>query len=386
MTAFGIYVHVPYCKSLCPYCEFNSYVEPQPPWDNLAKAILADLETHQNSFAPYTLRTIYFGGGTPSLAPAWFLKKVLDGATALFSKRSLDEISLEVNPGSFKLEHTQQWRDLGINRFSLGWQSTHDNLLRILGRGHSAYDSQTAFAELRQAGFDNVNIDLIFAVPQQTMEHLRLDLTQVVALQPEHVSLYCLTYHEGTPFFDWRAQKRLTPISEDRELEMMQLIETELTRCGYEHYEISNYARPKKRAQHNSLYWHGNPYLGVGPGAHSFCAKDFQSGERWEAIRDPVRYIEAWTHFETKKSNPNVPVEWREQLNQRQLLSERFLCALRLTDGIDVRELELGNAAPELQKARIEAENRGWLTCHGPIWRPTALGLLHADSLAQLFF
>jgi len=375
----GIYVHLPYCKSLCPYCDFNSYVEKDPPWKKLAQALVFEFENRIAEYAAdLKLVSVYFGGGTPSLAPAELFAEVLQIIDVRLGLDAVTEITAEVNPGTTDLHKLRELREVGINRLSMGWQSTHDRLLRVLGRGHSAQESQNIYQAGRDAGFENQSIDLIFAVPGQTLDDLDQDLDRLIALNSEHVSLYSLTYHEGTPYFDWRKSGRIKQAPEDLEMEMHERIETRLRAAGFEHYEISNFAKPGYRAVHNSLYWKGAQYLGIGPGAHSFRHADWQQGWRWESVRDPNDYMKSPCDF-----------AWKESLTARQLLTERLLCGLRMRDGVALSIFE--HPAFVSEKARIEwgitqAIQKGWADLQNDFLIPTAKGFRFADLLAGLFF
>jgi oxygen-independent coproporphyrinogen-3 oxidase len=387
MPDVGLYLHLPYCTSLCPYCDFNSYVDPKAPWEALTSALEREIATRAPVFAtPW--RSVYFGGGTPSLAPPDTVRRLIEAARQAAGLAADAELTLEVNPGTVTEASLAAFREVGINRVSLGWQSTHDRLLRVLGRGHSAADSHAAYAASRAAGFDNISLDLIFAVPGQSMADLDADLDRVLALAPEHVSLYALTYKPGTPFERRRLRGTLTPADEDLEADMMDHIEARLSAVGFEHYEVSNYALPGRRAVHNSLYWRGGRYLGVGPGAHSFHHEAWATGWRWEAVRDPAAYIAAWQ----TPPPPGVPatgdgtVTWCEALTPRQLFSERMLCGLRQADGVSLQEPALAAHADTVAAGVAEATARGWGRVQGDRLIPTPAGLTHADALAALFF
>ncbi|MCK5689077.1 radical SAM family heme chaperone HemW, partial [Myxococcota bacterium] len=297
---FGIYLHIPYCASLCPYCDFNSYHSEDPPWAALTQAILNDLAFHAPRFENGELVSIYFGGGTPSLAPPEMIAALIKEISSRF-EASPKEITLEANPGTVDNHKIKAFRDAGINRMSFGWQSTHDKTLKLLGRTHTADDGRAALLMARAAGFENLTLDLIFATPGQTIRELEEDLDALIELEPEHISLYALTYHSGTPFYEWRKRGKFRPIEVEVEVEMMELIDERLVREGFEHYEVSNYAQKPKnlrtslfRARHNSLYWQGAPYLGLGPGAHSFWRDGAIAGQRWAALKKPEDYIAAY--------------------------------------------------------------------------------------------
>jgi putative oxygen-independent coproporphyrinogen III oxidase len=391
-NAFGIYVHVPYCRRICPYCDFNVYIAKRADWDALTCGIEAELAARGQAFTGLPAQSVYFGGGTPSLAPASLLSRTL---TAIVGQRQLvadAEITVEVDPATLDSAGYAQLRQLGVTRVSVGWQSSHDVFLKRLGRGHSAADSEQAYAWARAAGCDNISIDLIFAVPGETMAHLEADLDTIARLGADHVSLYALTYHEGTEFERRRRAGRLQPIDENLEADMMAFIETRLGSLGYEHYEVSNYARSGKRSRHNQIYWHGGQYLGVGPGAHSFARQAWQRGWRWESVRAPATYVDLWSPAHRHERMPGLPtavdatVSFVEELDAAALRRERFLLGLRLGDGIDVAEVDLGADESRVAQAAAQAEARGWVTRVDTSLRPTSLGLMHADSLAMLFF
>lgn len=367
----GLYVHVPYCRHRCPYCDFNVWIDKRAPWDALAEAVVRDLERHVSRF-PLPFETVYFGGGTPSLAPTGFFEAVLAAARA-HGLRERAEITIEVEPATIARERLRELVALGVNRASLGWQSTHDRLLRVLGRMHDAAASARMAADARAAGLTNVSVDLIFAVPGQSMAELDADLDAVLRLDPEHVSLYALTFEPGTELERRRRAGRVTPVDEEVELTMMERIDERLCAAGYRHYEISNYARPGHEARHNAAYWHGAPYLGLGPGAHSYLPTGF-GAERWEALRAPGAYIE----------DRGAAYEGRETLTPRQVVAERLMTAMRLDDGLNVAGLGL-ERWPDLEAAARDAEERGWLAREGTRWSATTSGRRHADALAALF-
>jgi oxygen-independent coproporphyrinogen-3 oxidase len=395
MAGTGLYVHLPYCTSICPYCDFNAYTPPKggvSPYPALQAALLRELAARAPLFVG-PLDAVYFGGGTPSLAPPSLIAAVLQAAQTHLGLRPGAEVTLEANPGTLTLGGLQAFREAGINRLSMGWQSTHDKLLRVLGRAHSAADSHAAWALARQAGFLALSLDLIFAVPGQTAAQLQADLDAIVALRPEHVSLYAMTIKPGTPFARRQARGTLTPTAEDTEAAMMQQIDAALAAAGYAHYEVSNYAQPGHRAVHNSLYWQGGQYLGIGPGAHSFCHTDWQAGWRWEAIRSPQDYIAAWQRRAADAAaRPAVgergedpTVSFCEALTPQQMLVERMLCGLRHVDGVPLDRGPMQAYPQQIAHAAAEAVARGWGRLDAQTIRPTSLGLQHVDAMAALF-
>ena len=298
------------------------------------------------------------------------------------------EITVEMNPGSVDATGLAELKAVGFNRLSVGWQSTQDRLLRVLGRAHDAAQSRAAVETARAAGFDNINIDLIFGVPGQTLADLDTDLDAVVSLGVEHVSPYALTFHPDTDFWRRRETGELTPISDDLEAEMMDRIEARLVGTGFEHYEVSNYARTGRRAVHNTLYWTGARYLGLGPGAHSFSHEDWRQGLRWETRRDPEAYYDVWSR--TVRAGPpqheDARTEQAEHLSQRQLMTERFMCGLRFVDGVDLDEGVFHGLMAQIIPGLEAAERRGWVKREGSRVWPTLQGMRFGDALASLFF
>jgi len=382
----GVYLHVPFCLSRCPYCDFNTAVVEAPPCQACGAALDRELAVRAELFGGVPLRSVYFGGGTPSLAPAPWIATRLAAITDHFPSEERLEITVEANPGSIDAHGLRALAAAGVNRLSIGWQSTHDSLLATLGRKHTAADSR-ALLEAARAQFDNIGVDLIFAVPGQTMAMLDADLEQLLAYRPQHLSIYALTFHTGTPFERWRRKGLLHAASEELEVAMMERIETRLTDAGYDHYEVSNYALPGSAAVHNSLYWLGAPYLGLGPGAHSFLREGWDRGQRWENRRDTEQYLGAWSHAD----DGGVPldgaatIEFVEHLTEEQLRAERFMCAMRLANGIDLAEVQ-GGDSEAVAAAVEEGRHRGWLRQEGSRIVPTCDGMRHADALGGLFF
>lgn len=394
----GVYVHVPYCRYVCPYCDFNVYVAKRADWAGLGRSLVRELDARLPLFAGRTLHSLYFGGGTPSLAPVELLQSVMATVRAACARGELvdaiNEVTLEVNPGSVGPEQLDAWRTVGVNRLSLGWQSTRPQVLRALGRDHGPDESRDLVRMAREAGFDNVSLDFIYAVPGQALTDLDADLDELLAAAPEHVSLYALTYHEGTELWRRRAAGRVTPIADELEAEMMEHIHERLEREGYERYEVSNYARPGRRAVHNALYWSGGEYLGAGPGAHSFVHDDWREGWRWESVPALERYLAVWGSPLLEQARRAAPtrlpeghdpsVGFVEHLSARALAGERLMLAARTRDGIALTSESIAAHHATFTRALDEAVARGWATVEGGVFRPTRLGLRYADSLGAL--
>jgi putative oxygen-independent coproporphyrinogen III oxidase len=292
--SFSLYIHIPWCQSKCPYCDFNSHAAAVWPEDEYVRALIAEMERRADE-SPWngnSLRTIFFGGGTPSLFDPRSIGRLLDTAHGLFGFESGAEITLEGNPGTVDFTKLAGMRAAGVNRISFGAQSFNPAILKFLGRIHSAEETREAARAAHRAGFERLNLDLIFAVPGQTAADMRNDIAEAIALGPDHISAYNLTFEEGTAFFTEMKRGRITPLPNDDQAAMYALVRDELPRRGFPMYEISNYAQPGHEARHNLTYWRGQSYLGVGAGAHSF-AREGAGGRRWWNERMPARYSAA---------------------------------------------------------------------------------------------
>jgi oxygen-independent coproporphyrinogen-3 oxidase len=343
----GVYVHIPYCRQRCPYCDFNIAVHAAPPWDAFLAALLRDLDCD----FPGPAQTVYFGGGTPSLAPPSLLGAVLEAIDRRIGLAGDPEITAEVEPGADVA--FAELAAAGITRVSLGWQSTDDSVLRVLGRGHDARANMHTLERAR--GFRSVSIDLIFGVPEQSHRQLARDLE--AALSANHVSIYELTYHPGTQFYGRRRQAA----SEGWLLDALAQIAATLGGAGFERYEVSNFARPGHRSRHNQKYWRGEPTLGVGPGAVSY-RPSAQGAERTRARRSVSTWIQ------------DGGIDLAETLTPEQVALERLFCGLRTADGIA--------AVPVLAPRAAKAIAAGLLEAHDGRWVPTARGMQLADALA----
>ena len=289
---FSLYAHIPYCQAKCPYCDFNSHAATVWPEDDYTRALIAELEhrAEQTPFKGNSVSTIFFGGGTPSLFQPASIAKVLDAANKVFGIEADAEITLEANPGTVTQEKLNGFRSAGVNRISFGAQSFNDATLKFLGRIHSAEETREAAKMAHRAGFERLNLDLIFAVPGQTAADVMRDIEEAAALEPDHISAYNLTFEEGTAFFTEMRHGRIRPLESDEQAEMYAAVREELPARGYGMYEISNYARPGRECRHNLTYWHNETYLGLGAGAHNF-ARDGGGGRRWWNERGPARYL-----------------------------------------------------------------------------------------------
>jgi oxygen-independent coproporphyrinogen-3 oxidase len=328
----SLYFHIPFCHQRCRYCDFFSTTAGSGERDNYLTLLCRHLKLISGDDQTISeLNTIYFGGGTPSLLTAAQLNLLLVTCHDLFGLSPTTEITLEVNPGTFGGNYLQQVRQLGVNRLSIGIQSFDDRQLQQLGRCHDGEQARTAVTAARAAGFDNVSLDLMFALPGQNSADLKREIDQLLQLDPEHISVYGLTIEEGTEFDRLRHQGRLEVTDEEEYAGQYELLRTCFTAAGYEHYEVSNFSRPGRRCLHNQRYWQRRSCLAVGAGAHSFVESGY--GTRRHVPADLVRYrqfLEAGAD----------PAELLEQFGRKGAMVEAAYLALRTSDGLDLAAFE----------------------------------------------
>ena len=382
----GIYVHIPFCKSRCRYCDFFSTTQLERRED-YAHAIIAEFNDRLHLLTQ-PIRTIYFGGGTPSQMPVASLRMILeclvDGAKRLqFSGRSHGELqdasnhhstqpyttlhhttpfyttlhnptpypspdeigdielTLEANPGDITPEKARAWREMGFNRLSIGIQSFDDDLLHLIGRRHTAQEALQAVATAQAVGFDNISIDLMYALPSQTMEQWQKDVQLALHLGIQHISTYGLIYEEGTALTKLLMDNRLQPVDEELEMRMYDYLVEQLTANGFLHYEVSNFALPGRHSRHNSSYWNDTPYLGLGAAAHSYDGLHRQ----WN-IADLDGYIrQALAH----QLSPEI-----EHLSDEDRHTERVMLGLRTSHGVAKADIDMHKAKPYLEQGLLE--------------------------------
>ncbi len=324
--ALGIYVHVPFCIKKCLYCSFTSYPVNRELTETYLAALAREISMYSHALpdGERAVSSVFFGGGTPSCLPADRLRAVFDQLMASFYFQPGCEITVEVNPGTVDEAYLNGLLEAGVNRLSIGVQSLQDSMLKELGRIHKAGQVLESVKMARKAGFQNLNLDFIFAVPGQTGAAWEATLDGALALAPEHISVYSLQIEENTPLARAVTGGRITPCPEELELAMYLAAIERLTKSGYEHYEISNFARPGRQCAHNLVYWRNRPYLGLGPAAHSFLG-----GERFANETSVVRYSE-------KLCREEYPVETREKITPETEMAETMFMGLRLLQGVDL--------------------------------------------------
>ena len=338
-----LYIHIPYCKGKCIYCDF--YSGGNPDWKKYLKAVASELSVRADLLRGDCLSSIYIGGGTPSLIPPDEFTVFMADILSILRERKIEpapdiETTIEVNPEDVDIPHVSTWKAGGINRVSMGVQSLEDKELKFLKRRHNAERALRAL-ELLRGAFNNVSIDLIYGIPGQTEESLNFTLDRIIAQGPQHVSAYALTYEHATPLGVWRDRGQVTETPEETYLKFDDIISGRLEEAGYERYEISNYALPGYHSRHNSGYWNGNPYLGLGPSASSF------DGDRRRRTNraDLHRYLEGTFNYD------------EEILSREERLEEIVMVSLRRRHGIDMSQLTLSERGSVLAKAQRWVES-----------------------------
>ncbi len=364
----GLYLHVPFCQSKCPYCDFYSHTDHSliPRWLN---ALVKETGFYKDLFP--VLDTLYLGGGSPSVLSEPQIENLLELIRERFHLEADSEITIEVNPNDLNPSKLKTYRDLGINRISLGVQSFNSRELLFLRRRHTTEEALKALEEIRGAGFANLGIDLIYGLPEQTKEEWLGTLEKALTFHPEHLSCYQLTIAKGTLFWSMKEKGRLQPISETDEEAFFLATSRFLEGHGYLHYEISNFAREEQFfSRHNQKYWQRKPCLGLGPSAHSF-----QGNHRWWNVPSLNSYCRA---LEEGK----LPIEGQEELTQEQVQLELISLGLRTRTGLDLTQLGDKRTLEKILPKLIE---NGWVRVFGNHLVPTLKGFLVADRLPLLF-
>lgn len=371
--ALSIYVHIPYCLQRCRYCDFTTFQHSEilPPEKYVAQ-VHAEIENRQHRWPDRQVHTIYFGGGTPSLLSSDLIISILHRlANAGFHWTDQSEITIEINPATMDEKKLDAYLKAGINRFSVGAQSFDDSLLMTCGRKHSAQDTRDTLRILKSRNL-NYSFDLLFALPNQSLSQLRADLEEVCAFEPPHLSAYCLTVPEGHPMSRGRAP-------EDEQIEMFDLIETQLKSIGIEKYEISNFAKPGFESKHNLVYWNDQSYWGIGVSAHSYDAQAGPFGERFWNTKDIFKYGQQSTSRE-------LPAEQRERLLKHEAMTDFCHMFLRTKSGFSTAALRNKFDAFSADLILTEAESllrEGLLEANGERFRLTSKGELISNQVFE---
>ncbi|MCD9016142.1 radical SAM family heme chaperone HemW [Parachryseolinea silvisoli] len=346
----GIYFHIPFCKQACHYCDFH-FSTNQEKKGEMVGALVRELELQKSYLAGETIETVYFGGGTPSLLSVVEIETLLEAVAKTYSLAPTGEITLEANPDDLHAEKLVDLRAAGVNRLSIGIQSFDDRVLHFLHRAHSASAAQQCLEQARAAGFDNISLDLIYAIPGQPVETWRENIRRALSFAPEHISSYSLTIEEKTAFGKWAATGKLKAVEDDLAAAQLEMLVEMLDVAGYEQYEVSNFARPGYYSRHNSSYWQQKKYLGIGPSAHSY---DGQSRQ----------YNVANNHVYLRGLQEDKIPFTHEALTPEDVINEYLLTTLRTSWGADLRKLR--------QELQYDLQ-----ALHGPY-----LNTLFAESLA----
>jgi oxygen-independent coproporphyrinogen-3 oxidase len=374
LPPLSLYIHWPWCVRKCPYCDFNSHESNGPvPEQEYLDALRADLEQSLPLIWGRKIHTVFIGGGTPSLMSAAALDRLLSDVRTLLPLEINAEITMEANPGTFEAEKFKAYRASGVNRLSIGIQSFNGRHLQALGRIHDENEARRA-VEIAQANFDNFNLDLMFALPGQTLEQARQDLRAALSFAPPHLSLYHLTMEPNTVFAKYPPQLP----SDDESADIQDMILETMAGAGYEHYEVSAYAKPGHRARHNLNYWTFGDYLGIGAGAHSKLSFPHRV-LRQARYKQPASFIEA-----ARKGNA---VHEEHEIGRADMGFEFMLNLLRLTDGFDPNLFgeRTGLSINAIDKALNEAEAKGLIYRDFRVIRPTELGQRFLNDLQEMF-
>ena len=371
----GIYIHVPFCKQACHYCDFHFSTNLELT-HQLSKAIVKELQHQKEYIKGAVVKTIYFGGGTPSLLSCEELESILATVSKTFNVDASPEITLEANPDDLTRSKLLDLFQIGVNRLSIGIQSFDSEVLKFLNRAHDANSALKCLSLAREAGFDNLSIDLIYSIPGQSNSAWKKNLEQAIELSPEHISSYSLSIEEKTTFGHWQRTGKLTATEEELAAQQFELLMEELGGAGYDHYEISNFCKPGYHSRHNSSYWEQEHYLGVGPSAHSYNGSSRQFN-----IPNNHLYIKSL-------AEDKIPFE-REVLTPANKINEYIFTTLRTDRGCDLLKLKYEHGY------EIEIKNPGYLNkiiqgklaiLENDILRLTRSGKLLADKIASDLF
>lgn len=363
----GIYIHIPFCQKKCPYCDFYSVVNAGQ-MTGFVKALKVEIAKRAHELSGSTIETIYLGGGTPSMLSFGLIGEILQVVRDNFDISPDAEMTMECNPGDVSKMEIDHLVDFGINRFSIGAQSFQDDLLKTLGRRHSAYETVELYQDMRAAGVKNISMDLIYSIPGQKLSQLDDDLEQMMALSPEHISAYDLIYEQGTPYYEMKERGELDVVPDEQSIEMAHYLRTKLVLYGYEQYEISNFAKPGFRSQHNSSYWRGIPYMGFGPSAHSYIPP-------WRSWNEANLSL-----YINQLMGAGFLVREYEKITPQMAFEEYLLTRLRITEGISTEEMSaMGFPIP--QKAIGDMVDKGYLEGKSGRYRLTDTGLDFANRV-----
>lgn len=369
----GLYIHIPFCRAKCHYCDFNSYAGMDEYVEPYFKALKREIDLYGEKLKYSTVNTVYIGGGTPTSMDSHYINEIIDVCRGVFYIQKEAEVSIEANPGTLSLEKLSDYKAAGINRLSIGLQAWQDSLLKSLGRIHRVDAFLENFKLARKAGFENINVDLIFGLPGQSVSQWNFTLDNIIQLNPEHVSCYGLKIEEGTLFGERYEAGRLTPADDELDRKMYYHAIKSLGGSGYKHYEISNFARPGFESRHNLIYWNAGRYIGLGAGAHSYF-----DGKRFSNTDRPEDYI-------CSLSENKIPSKDIQIIDTEESIKEFIILGLRLTDGLNINTFlkRYGQDIFKLFGKQLDSLfEKGLLEHKGEIIKLTPLGL---DLANQVF-
>lgn len=382
----GLYIHIPFCKQKCSYCDFCSYANKESFIKRYIQCVLKEIiEVGNNNKIDFEngkddlflVKTIYIGGGTPSLIDSKYIVQIIEDIKLNFEIDEKAEITIEVNPGTVTLEKLEDYKRAGINRLSIGLQSTHEHLLKEIGRIHTYLDFLDTFRFAREAGFENINVDLMIGLPNQTLEEVKDSIEEIVSMEPEHISVYSLILEENTPLFK-KVEEGLELPNEDLERKMYWAVKQTLEQNNYIHYEISNFAKQGYESKHNLDCWNQKEYIGFGVAAHSYT-----NGIRYSNIENLEQYIK---NYEEDKTEENLVFHEKQDMEAMQ--KEYMLLGLRKIDGVSIQEFKIKFVANPVFLYHSELEklvNEELLEIDGDMIKLTNKGLDLANIVWEEF-
>lgn len=383
----GLYIHIPFCKKKCEYCDFCSYAGKENLINDYVKWLKYEIkEVGEGNKLDYEnrldklaiVKTIYIGGGTPSVIESEHISQIMDCVKENYTLSDNVETTIEVNPGTVSKEKLLTYKNSGINRLSIGLQETHDNLLKELGRIHTYDDFLNTYNLAREVGFDNINVDLMLALPKQSMNDLKESLNRIIKINPEHISVYSLIIEEGTPFYDKYMSNKIILPEEEEERKMYWLAKRKLEEAGYIHYEISNFAKKGYESRHNLSCWNQEEYVGCGVSAHSYT-----NNVRYSIIDSIEEYI---SNFESSNEADNII--FHEKQNKESKMKEFMMLGLRKIDGVQIQNFKSKFRENPIFTYRKELEklvNEDLLEIDGDCIKLTSKGLDLANLVWEEF-
>lgn len=370
----GIYIHIPFCKQACHYCDFH-FSTNLTRMEEMVSMICRELDLRKDYLSGSTIETVYFGGGTPSLLTPDMLERILSSVSKNYST-DLKEVTMESNPDDLHLANLESWKSLGIDRLSLGIQSFDENVLKFYNRAHSAKESKEAIQKTRKVGFEKFSIDLIYGFPYPDHSLWKRDLAEAIAQETGHISSYSLTVEPKTALGNWAEKGKFKAAEEDFIAEQFEYLQEETEKAGLIQYEVSNFGKPGHFALHNTNYWKGVPYLGIGPSAHSFDGKNRGSNPSHN------------TQYTTRLQNDQIPFS-EDRLTSDEQLNEYLLTGLRTIWGVDfsyVKSAFEKDLIADKKQILDRMDDQGWLKWKENNLSLTKSGMLLADSIAASLF